>query len=85
MSISFELENEIELAVERFRKITRIGKPLVIIVTKDKLIINPDTKVKNKSYSMAYGIGYNDGRNDLHDTIYNSNYHKSTIINKNYQ
>ena len=80
-SISLETENKIEEMVEQVRNTTRVGSPIVIIITKDKTIINPDLDKKHKNYSHAYGLGYNAGRNDRYDNIFNSN----TKRNKEYQ
>jgi len=81
MSVSLETENKIEEMVEEVRKTVRVGNPIVIIITKDKTIINPEYDKKNKNFSYAYGIGFNDGRNDNYDDLFN----KSTNKTKEYQ
>ena len=79
--ISLETENKIEEMVEQVRKTTRVGNPIVIIITKDRTIINPEYDNKKKEYTYAYGIGFNDGRNDKFDDLFN----KSTKRKKEYQ
>ena len=81
MIISLETENKIEEMVEEVRNTTRVGEPIVIIITKDKTIINPEYDKKNKNYSYAYGQGYNAGRNDRYDNLFT----KSTKRKKDYQ
>lgn len=81
MSISLEAENKIEEMVKQVRDITRVGDPIVVIITRDKTIINPKYDKKNKNYSYAYGQGYNAGRNDKFDNLFSSN----TKRNKEYQ
>ena len=81
MSISLETENKIEEMVKQVRSTVRVGNPIVIIITHDKTIINPNYDKNNKNYSYAYGQGYNAGRNDKFDNLFNSN----TKINKEYQ
>ena len=81
MSMSYETESKINEMVEQVRKTVRVGKPIVVIITKDRTIIDPVYDKKNKNYSYAYGIGFNDGRNDKFDDMFN----KNTKKKKEYQ
>ena len=81
MSVSFETESKINEMVKEVRKTVRVGNPIVIIITADKTVINPEYDKKNKNYSYAWGMGFNAGRNDKFDDLFN----KSTKINKEYQ
>ena len=88
MSISLETENKIEEMVEQIRKTVRVGKPIVVIITEDKVLIDPPIDNKNKNYSLAYGLGFQAGRNDLYKEIHHKNHSyfgKSTKRNKEYQ
>ena len=88
MSISLKTELKIGEMVEQVRSTVRVGKPIVVIITKDKVLIDPPLDNKNKHYSYAYGLGYQAGRNDLHDTMYGKlplNFNKNTKKNKEYQ
>ena len=76
MSISLETENKIEEMVKQVRKTARVGNPIVIIITEDKTIINPEYPKKNKNYSYAYGMGYNAGRSDKFDVLFPNNTNK---------
>ena len=67
--------------VKQVRKTVRVGNPIVIIITEDNTIINPDYPKNDKKYSYAYGMGYNAGRNDRFDNLFS----KSTKKIKEYQ
>ena len=85
MSISLETENKIEEMVNQVRKTVRVGSPIVIVITSDKTIINPEMPKANKNYSYAYGLGFQAGRNDLYNEINRPLFKKNTNKNKEYQ
>ena len=85
MSISLEIENKIEEMVKQVRKTVKVGSPIVIVITANKTIINPDMPKTNKNYSYAYGLGFQDGRNDLYNEINRPLFKKNTKKANEYQ
>ena len=78
--ISLETENKIEEMVSEIRKTARVGSPIVVIITKDKVIINPEMDKKNKNYTYAFGLGFQAGRNDLYNDIYGKGFIKDKTL-----
>ena len=71
MGISFSDENDLRDLLQGFKKEHRVRNTVVIIMTDDKIMIDPMDKNKFKKLTSeaSYGIGFQDGRNDLHNEM----------------
>ena len=71
MGISISDENDLMDVLREFKKKHRIRNALVIVLTDERIIIDPkSSKFKSVNHSVGYGEGFQDGRNDLYNEIH---------------
>ena len=72
--ISASDENDLRDLLLRFKEDHRVRNSIVVIMTDDRIIINPSTKkFMSIKHEIGYGEGFQDGRNDLFNQLHNKN------------
>ena len=68
-------ENDLRDYLKSFKKDHRVRNAIVVIMTDDRIIINPSSKkFKSIEHARGYGEGFAEGRNDLFNELNNCNY-----------
>jgi len=81
--ISIQDENDLMDLLLKFKQSHRVRNSLVIVMTDDRIIIDPNSKkFKNQDHEIGFGEGFAEGRNDLYKEIYHKNYGKKKTENE---
>jgi len=68
-------ENDLRDVLQHFKQDHRVRNAVVIIMTDDRIIINPSSKkFKSVDHERGYGEGFQEGRNDFYNEMNNQNY-----------